>query len=218
MKRQVIIEQIKKEKLIVIIRGVEKEKLIQLTEAMYNGGVRLLEITYDSKRIVSDKETSQAISMLCDHFGDRMIIGAGTVLTEEQVKLTKQSGGSFVISPNTNKKVIDCTVANEMLSIPGALTPSEVEEAYECGADFVKLFPVTSLGTDYVKAIRAPLSHIPLLAVGGIDLNNIKKYLRAGICGVGIGSNIVDKNLLAQNNWNEISRLADQYHRSICEG
>ncbi len=209
--KQHIIEQIKKEKLIVIVRGVEKEKLIPLAEAMYAGGVRLLEITYSSNQAVSDEETSQSIAMLCNHFGNRMLIGAGTVLAKKQVELTKQAGGSFIISPNTNRSVIEHTFANEMVSIPGALTPSEVESAYEYGADFVKLFPVTSLGVSYVKAIRAPLSHIPLLAVGGIDLDNIKDYFNAGISGVGIGSNIVDKKLLAENDWNGISDLAKQY-------
>ena len=149
--------------------------------------------------------------MLCKHFDNRMLIGAGTVLTKKQVELTKQAGGSFIISPNTNSSIIKYTIANEMVSIPGALTPSEVELAYEYGADFVKLFPVTSLGINYVKAIRAPLSHIPLLAVGGIDLYNIKDYFKAGICGIGIGSNIVDKKLLAKNDWDGITDLARQY-------
>ena len=209
--KQNVIDSIKKEKLIVIVRGVEKEKLIPLTEAMYRGGVRALEMTYTSNGSVSDEETSQRIAMLCDRFGDRMSIGAGTVLTEKQVMLTKAAGGSFIISPNTKAEVIQSTVANGLVSIPGALTPSEIEAAYEYGADLVKLFPVTSLGTEYIKAVRAPLAHIPLLAVGGIDLNNIQSYLRAGICGVGIGSNIVSKTLVANSDWDSISRLAEQY-------
>ena len=127
------------------------------------------------------------------------------------MELTHKYGGRFIISPNTNKDIIEYTVANQMVSIPGAMTPSEIEAAYEYGADFVKLFPVTSLGIDYVKAVRAPLCHIPLLAVGGIDLNNIKDYLKAGLCGFGIGSNIVDKKLLEQNNWYEITSLAERY-------
>ena len=215
--KQRVIEEIKKERLIVIVRNVKKEKLIPLAEAMYQGGIRLLEITYSADGYISDEETAQMIHDLCEHFKDRMFIGAGTVLTKNQVALTKQAGGNFIISPNTKKEVIEAAVVYGMVSIPGALTPSEIEDAYEFGADFVKLFPITSLGIDYVKAIRAPLTHIPLLAVGGVDLNNIKDYLNAGICGVGIGSNIVDKKLIEQNSWQEISCLAKQYCLEIRE-
>lgn len=213
--RQKIIDTIKKEKLIVILRGVDREKLIPLVDAMYRGGVRLLEITYSPDGQVSDEETSQRLSMLTDRFGDRMIIGSGTVLTEKQIELTRKGGGSLIISPNVNEAVIKATVGQGLVSIPGALTPSEIEAAHECGADFVKLFPVTAMGENYVKAVRAPLSHIQLLGVGGIDLNNIKSYLNAGLCGFGIGSNIVDRSLVAEGNWCEISRMAEQYCRAV---
>ena len=216
MKQQTI-DIIKKEKLIVIVRGVEKEKLIPLAESMYQGGIRLLEITY-SKDGLSDEETAQNIAMLAEHFNGRMVIGAGTVLNTKQVELTKNAGGRFIISPNTNKEVIEFTNDIGLVSLPGAMTPSEIEVAYEYGADFVKLFPVTSLGAEYVKAVKAPLAHIPLLAVGGIDLNNIKSYLNAGISGIGLGSNIVNKELLAKNKFDEITRLAEQYCIAIKEG
>ena len=216
MKQQPV-DIIKREKLIVIVRGVEKEKLIPLAEAMYQGGIRLLEITY-SKNGLSDEETAQNIAMLAKHFEGRMLIGAGTVLTTKQVELTKKAGGTFIISPNTKKEVIEFTNDTGLVSLPGAMTPSEIEAAYECGADFVKLFPVTSLGAEYVKSLKAPLSHIPLLAVGGIDLNNIKSYLNAGISGIGLGSNIVNKELLAKNKFEEITRLAEQYCLAIKEG
>ena len=109
--RQKIIDAIKKEKLIVIVRGVEKEKLIPLAEAMYDGGVRLLEVTYSANGAVSDEKTAESIAALCTHFGDRMYIGAGTVLTEQQVELTKNAGGRFIISPNTKQSVIEKTRA-----------------------------------------------------------------------------------------------------------
>ena len=202
---------VEKEKLIVIVRGVEKERLIPLAEAMAMGGIRLLEITYDATGKVSDEETADCIRMLTSHFGDRLAIGAGTVLTEHQAELTASAGGKFIISPDTNEAVIRKTKSLGMLSMPGALTPSEITAAHRAGADFVKLFPVTSLGTAYVKAVRAPLSHIPLLAVGGVDETNIMDYLKAGVAGFGVGSNIIDKKALADGDYEKITALAKKY-------
>ena len=202
---------IKKEKLIVIVRGVEKDKLIPLAEAMAAGGIRLLEITFDASGKVSDEETAARIRMLASHFGDRLAIGAGTVLSERQVALTKEAGGKFIISPDTCEAVIRKTKELDMLSMPGALTPSEITAAHRAGADFVKLFPVTSLGTAYVKAVKAPLSHIPLLAVGGVDETNMTDYLQAGVAGFGVGSNIIDKAALAKGDYERITALAEKY-------
>lgn len=206
-----IIDVIKKEGLIVIVRGIDKNKLIPLAQAMYDGGVRLLEVTYSANGAVSDEETAENIHALCNHFGEKMYIGAGTVLTEKQVELTKEAGGGFIISPNTKERVIKRTAELDMVSIPGAFSPGEIEAAHEFGADFVKLFPVTNLGAEYVKAVKAPLSHIDLLAVGGIDLDNIPLYKKAGVCGFGIGSNITDKSMIANEDWQGIAELAARY-------
>lgn len=214
-KKQEVAKEIFEKKLVVIVRGVAREKLIPLAEAMYEGGIRLMEITYDSSGAVDNKETASNIELLVKHFGNKMHIGAGTVLTNEQVELTKNAGGEFIISPDTCESVIRKTCESDMVSMPGALTPSEIQAAYRYGADFVKLFPVTSLGTEYVKAIRAPLSHIKLLAVGGINENNMKDYLKAGVCGFGIGSNIVNKKLIDDNNFEAITELAKKYTRVI---
>ena len=98
-----------------------------------------------------------------------------------------------------------------MVSMPGALTPSEMQIAHRNGADFVKLFPITSLGASYVKAVKAPLSHLKILAVGGVNENNIAEYLKAGINGFGLGSNIIDKKKIAENDWAGITNLAKKY-------
>lgn len=209
--RETIIQIIEKEKIIVIVRGVEKEKLIPLSEAMYEGGIRLLEVTYSANGKVSDEETAENIRMLTEHFENKMYIGAGTVLTEKQVELTAQVGGKFIISPDTCPPVIKKTHDLGLVSMPGALTPTEIQAAYRAGADFVKLFPITSLGVGYVKAVKAPLSHIRLLAVGGVDENNMRDYLKAGVCGFGVGSNIIDKKMLAENDWAGITALAKKY-------
>ncbi len=215
--RDQIIQTIESEKIITIVRGIEREKLVFLAEAMYNGGIRLLELTYDATGAVSDEQTAKNIEMLAAHFEGKMYIGAGTVITEKQVELTKSAGGLFIISPDTYGAVIDKTRMLEMVSMPGALTPTEIQAAHRYGADFVKLFPVTSLGIDYVKAVKAPLSHIKLLAVGGINENNMSDYLKAGISGFGIGSNIVDKKLVEANDFSGISLLAEKYTREIAK-
>lgn len=205
------VELVEKEKIIVIVRGVQTDKLLGLAEAMYKGGIRLLEITYSSDGKMSDNDTAGNIAALKKHFGDEMSIGAGTVLTEKQVELTKDAGGEFIISPDSVPEVIKKTKELNMVSIPGALTPSEITLAHRSGADFVKVFPASNLGTDYIKAIKAPLSHIKLLAVGGINDKNMPDYLSAGVCGFGIGSNIVDKKLLAENDFEGITEMAKRY-------
>lgn len=210
MKKETI-SAVENEKLIVIIRGVERENLIPLAEAMYRGGVRLLEITYSADGSVSDEETAARIKMLSEHFEGRMLIGAGTVLTEKQVELTYKAGGKFIISPDTNVSVIKKTGELGLVSMPGALTPTEIQTAHNAGADFVKLFPVGNFGVGYVKAVRAPLSHIKMLAVGGVDLNNIADFKKVGISGFGIGTAIVDKSLINQSDYDRITELAQQY-------
>lgn len=209
--KNTVINSVLENKIVVIVRGVAKEKLIPLAEAMYAGGIRLLEITYSANKSVSDEETSENIRALSEHFGDRMYIGAGTVLTESQVELTKNAGGKFIISPDVSESVIKKTVELGLVSMPGALTPTEITAAHRAGADFVKLFPITSLGIDYVKAVRAPLSHINLIAVGGVHDGNMKDYLKAGVCGFGIGSNIIDKKLIEAEDYDGITALAKKY-------
>ena len=206
-----IIKEIEKNKLVAIIRGVPTEKLVSVAEALYDGGVRLLEVTYSADGRISDEDTAKSVGKLASHFDGRMLIGSGTVLTKEQVLLTKNAGGCFIISPNVDREVIEETVALGMVSIPGALTPSEIVNAHKMGADFVKLFPIVSMGPSYVKAVKAPLSHIKLLAVGGINENNMDEYLRAGVCGFGVGSNITDKKLIENSDYEGITALARKY-------
>lgn len=210
-----VVEAIEKEKLIVIVRSVEREKLLPLAEAMYEGGIRLLEVTYDASGRVNSSETADMIWTLSQHFAGRMFIGAGTVLDVEQVEATKKAGGTFIISPNTDAAVIKRTKELEMVSMPGALTPTEIQNAYNMGADYVKLFPASNFGPDYVKAVKAPLSHIKMTAVGGIDENNMAAYNKVGVSGFGIGTNIVDKKLLAANDFDGICEKAKRYVEAV---
>lgn len=213
--REKVIEAIEKNKIVVIVRGVAKEKLIPLAEAMYKGGIRLLEITYNANGNPTDEETAENIRMLAEHFEGRMYIGAGTVITEKQVELTKKAGGQFIISPDTYENVIRKTRELDMVSMPGALTPSEIQSAHRYGADFVKMFPITNMGLDYVKAVKAPLSHIKLLAVGGIETDNMVDYLNAGVCGFGIGASIVNKKMIENDDYEAITVLAEKFTKVI---
>ena len=215
MNRELVIKELEKEKIIVIVRGYTGETLLSLAEAMYAGGVRFMEVTYDHGGTFSMEDTARDISMLVRHFEGRMHIGAGTVLSIEEVEATYQAGGEYIISPNVNTTVIRRTRELGMLSMPGAFTPSEAETAHEAGADFVKLFPVDALGPSYVKAIKAPLCHIRMLAVGGVNESNLKAYLTAGASGFGIGSNIVNKKMIAEGDFEGITNLARTFLASL---
>ena len=209
--RNKIIETIEKTKLIVIVRNVRKEQLMPMTEAIYRGGARLIEFTYSSKTMDGDADTADWIGRIARAFEGRMFVGAGTVINVDQVEKTHAAGGCFIISPNTDPAVIRRTKELGMVSIPGALTPTEIVAADHAGADFVKLFPVTSMGPEYVKAVKAPLSHIKLLAVGGVDEKNIAEYQKAGACGFGIGSNIVNKKMIEAGEFDKITELAKEF-------
>lgn len=206
--RENTIREIESNKIIVILRSIGKEKLIPLAEALYSGGIRLIEVTFSVEARPSDAETAENIKMLAEHFAGRMQIGAGTVLNEEQVELVKKAGGSFIISPDTKPAVIKKTRECGLVSIPGAMTPTEILAASEAGADFVKLFPVSVLGAEYIKAVKAPLRHVKLLAVGGVGEENIRDYLSAGASGVGIGASLTDRALIAAGRFEVITENA----------
>lgn len=205
------IERIEKTGLVVIVRGAEREKLLPLGEALYRAGVRAMEITFDSGGTVSDEKTAESLRLLAEAFRGRMSIGAGTVLTEKQVRLVGEAGGVFVVSPDTNEAVIRATRQLGLVSVPGALTPTEVLAAHRAGADFVKLFPVTALGPGYLKSIAAPLSHVKFLAVGSMQAEELPAYLKAGAAGACVGGGIVDPQLLAREDYPGITERAKAY-------
>lgn len=210
MNRQDVINTIEREKIIVILRGFDYDELKNTVAAMREGGIRCCEVTYDSLGKITDEQTAEHIARLCIDFPD-MLIGAGTVLKESQVELTKNAGGKFIISPDTNPDVIRKTVELELVSIPGALTPSEATLANRSGADFVKLFPNGEVKPTYLKALVAPLSHIKFLAVGGINAENLTDTLKMGAVGVGVATGIANKEYIKNGKFDEITKLARKF-------
>lgn len=202
------ITAIEREKVIAILRGVEERRLIPVTEALYAGGIRLLEITFQQSRQEDIADTARAIETIRDRYKGRMLIGAGTVLTEEQVSLAQKAGAEFIISPNMAPRVIARTRDLGMVSIPGAMTSTEILEAHQSGADFVKVFPASLLGAAYIKAVRGPISHVRLLAVGGIDSKNAGAFLKAGASGVGVGGKLVDAGAIAAGRFEKLREEA----------
>lgn len=206
-----IVDLILDKKIITIVRGTYGEDLKNLAKALYDGGIRFLEVTFDQKDPEGLKKTSDAIKMLNTLFEGELYAGAGTVLTEEQVHVAHDAGAKYIISPNTNAKVIATTKKLGMLSIPGAMTPTEILQAHDLGADLVKLFPAASLGLNYIKDLLAPISHVNLIATAGITEENFAQFLALGIKGAGISGRLTDKKLIAAKNWSEFTRRAQTF-------
>ncbi len=183
-----VMEQIKKEKIIAIMRGLSVSQAKTAAKILLEEGISLMEVTFD-QRSTDYTDTLKTIEALA---GMGVCVGAGTVLTAEQVELAAQAGAQYMISPDTSREVVEKTKDLGLISMPGALTPTEIVQAWRWGADFVKIFPSAGLGAGYIKAVSAPLSHIPMLAVGGVTPENLGEFIKAGACGVGIGSNLVN--------------------------
>lgn len=207
MKRDVI-QTIRRERVVAILRGVDRGQCIPVAEALYAGGIRALEIPYEQKNPDSWPGTASSIAALAGAFAGRLLVGAGTVTNERLVKLTAEAGGQFVISPDCNADVIACTGRYAMASIPGAMTPTEILGASRAGADMVKIFPAKRLGPDYLRAVRGPIDHVPLMAVGGIDAGNIAAFLAAGAVGAGVGGSLVNPDWIAQGRFDMICEAA----------
>ncbi len=208
LNREEIIKDIEKNKIIVIMRGFTEEQLINSVDAMEKGGIRLVEVTFDQAKTVSDEATAANIRALKNHFDGKVRIGAGTVMTEEQVELAYKAGAEFIISPDCYEGVIRKTRELGMVSIPGVFTPTEAANSHRYGADFAKLFPNSEVKISYLKALAVPLSHIKFLAVGGVNSDNMKEYLDAGAKGIGIATAIADKKSIFNGDYAEITRRA----------
>jgi 2-dehydro-3-deoxyphosphogluconate aldolase/(4S)-4-hydroxy-2-oxoglutarate aldolase len=208
------VEKICEHKIVAIARRVPLDRIVPAAEALYEGGIRLMEITFDQADPECLRLTPRMIEALITRFPD-MLVGAGTVMTREQARAAADAGARFALAPNIDPDVIDEALGRGLVAIPGALTPTEVAYAFKLGAAMVKLFPAGDLGVGYLKALRGPLPHIPLMAVGGVDLNNLVDFFKAGAKAAGLGSNIVDSKRIADGRYSELTGLAKAYTNLI---
>ena len=211
------LEYVKERKIVAIVRGLSPEYLIRLGHAFEEGGIGLMEVTYNQSAPETWKDTARGIEAVEKEFGDRLLVGAGTVITLEQVSMTYNAGGHYLVTPTTQPEIIRAGKALGLGLYPGAFTPSEILAAYEAGADAVKVFPASCLGPGYIKAIRAPLSHIPLMAVGGVNEKNAADFMKAGCVGLGVGGNLVNKEWIRDGEWEKITALAKEFKKAVAE-
>lgn len=189
MKEQTI-SRIQRCKIIAVLRGVKGERLIPMAEALQSGGIDCIEICFDPQGGQSEQDIAAQISMLTGRFGDTLCVGAGTVTEVRQVSAASSAGAAFIVSPGTLPQIIAAAKAEDLVSVPGAFTPTEILTAHQLGADIVKLFPASFLGTEYIEQIRKPIGPIRLMANGGVSVWNMRAFLDAGCFAVGIGKNL----------------------------
>jgi len=178
------LEQIFEHKIVAILRGCNPSNIVEISQALYEGGIRLLEITLNSPGALD------AIQQVASQFGDRMVIGAGTVLTVDEAKAAVTAGARFILSPSLDVELVRFTRDLGAVSVPGAFTATEILTAYRAGANIVKVFPA-SVGPAYLRDIRGPLPQIPLMPTGGVSMDNIRDFQKAGAVAFGVGSALV---------------------------
>ena len=203
-----IVDIICNRKIMVVLRNISEDDILGVARALSDGGIRMMEVTFDQSGHISDATTASMIKRVREMFGEEMLVGAGTVLTPQQVKMAKDGGASYVVSTDTNPDVIRKAVSLGLVSIPGAMTPTEIVQASRCGAELIKIFPSAALGTEYFQSIRKPLSGIKLMAFGGINLLNIRDFLQAGASSVGINTGIVDPLFVKNRDYKAIENRA----------
>lgn len=188
MPKTYTIEHILDSRIVAIIRGAKPDDIHRIAEALYEGGIRTLEVTINSAKPL------KVIEELADNLGDKMLIGAGTVLDPETARAALMAGAQFIVSPTLNPATIAMTQKYGALSMPGAMTPTEILAAYEAGGDIIKVFPAT-VGADFFRQIAGPLPHIPLAPTGGVTLDNIGDFAKAGAKAFGLGSSLTDTSI-----------------------
>ena len=213
--RDIVIEKVLSDKIIAIVRGIEVEKIIPLTKAISDGGIKMVEITFNQANPDSFSLTAEGIHAISKEFAGEVLVGAGTVCTMEQLKLAKEAGALYIITPVTDPELIKEVRRLGLVAMPGALTPTECLIAHNAGADFIKLFPIGNLGVNYLKAIRAPLGHLKFLGVGGINENNIRDYLEGGAVGCGVGGNLVNKSWIEAGEFHKIEAVARKFVEAV---
>lgn len=213
--RDEVLSMIKRDRLVILARGIKTEVLIQALQACADVGVTLFESTFDHRLEDPVTENREKLKTLKKVLGNRIRFGAGTVLNKAEVQAAFDAGCEYIISPDTNEEVIAETRRLGMLSIPGAMTPTEISHAWNIGADIVKLFPADDVGFHFIQNLKGPLPHIPLMATGGVNPVTIPQLLKAGITAVGTGITVFRPDLVAEEDYEGIATLAKMHVDAI---
>jgi 2-dehydro-3-deoxyphosphogluconate aldolase/(4S)-4-hydroxy-2-oxoglutarate aldolase len=207
-----VLEIIRVHRLIAIVRLNDLSTAVDLSRALFAGGIRVLELTLSNPAAI--KAMAEVKAALPEFDRGEAVIGLGTVLTAEQARAAVEAGAQFIVSPVTNFATIETCRQMKVAVMPGALTPTEILTAWEAGASAVKVFPARSVGPSYLKDVREPLPFLRLIPTGGIDRNNIKAYLENGAFAVGVGGNLVDKQSIAARDWTTLTDRAREFTRA----
>jgi 2-dehydro-3-deoxyphosphogluconate aldolase/(4S)-4-hydroxy-2-oxoglutarate aldolase len=191
--------------IVAVVRFSEPEPLVEVIEALADGGVTVAEVT------LTVPNALEVIRAAKRKLGERILLGAGTILDPETARAALLAGAEFLVSPNLNLEVIKLCRRYDKLVMPGAFTPTEIVSAWEAGADIVKVFPAEVVGPAFFKAMRGPLPQIKLMPTGGVDLKTAAEFLKAGAVCLGIGSQMVDPQAVASRDFGRITQLAKQY-------
>jgi len=191
--------------IVAVVRSPDSQQLVEVCRALADGGVTTVEIT------MTVPGALDVLRQVRQTLGDRLLLGAGTVLDPETARAVLLAGAEYIVAPTVNLDVIRLCQRYDKLVMPGAFTPTEILAAWEAGADIVKVFPAEVVGPAFFKALRGPLPQIRLMPTGGVDLNTAADFLKAGVCCLGIGSQLVEAKAVAERNFERIRELAKKY-------
>jgi 2-dehydro-3-deoxyphosphogluconate aldolase/(4S)-4-hydroxy-2-oxoglutarate aldolase len=191
--------------LVAIIRAPSGEQLLEVSRALLRGGIDVIEVTFTVPGALD------IIRQLSRELGREVLLGAGTVLDAETARAALLAGAEFIVTPVVQTEVIRCCQRYGKVCMAGAFTPTEILAAWEAGSDIVKVFPAEIGGPPYLQAIRGPLPQVRLLPTGGVNLETLPAFVKAGACAVGLGSSLVEKDALARGDMARIESLAKAY-------
>ncbi len=204
-----IITEIHKRAVLAVVRLPNPKDAIPVTEALLKGGVSAIEIT------LSTPNTFEVIDQISRTFGDEALVGIGSVTTLEQARLAIDAGAKYVVCPVFKPEIISHTKSKNIPTIPGCFTPTEIQLAYEAGAEVIKVFPADRLGMTFFKSVKAPLPHLNLIPTGGVSLTNAGDWIKNGAFAVGLGSALMDKKAIANKNYSVLTKNAQTLMKSI---
>jgi 2-dehydro-3-deoxyphosphogluconate aldolase/(4S)-4-hydroxy-2-oxoglutarate aldolase len=197
-----LVQTLHEEFLVAILRHDSGEQLADVAEALYEGGIRILEVTF------TVPNAAEVINTIHKRLGKKIILGAGTILDPETARVAFDAGAVFAVAPNTNPELIQYCRRHGKMIIPGALTPTEICNAWEAGADVVKIFPSDCFGPSYLSALKRPLPQIRMMPTGGVEPGNVIEFIKAGAFAAGLGSSLVKTAWINERNFTAITEAS----------